>query len=345
MAGDRSVRYAVFETINLNGVADYLLRKCPEILPGLLQPTVIAARPAQALATPTNHAETVAASEPVMAASVAASPARPDIGAPSVHTRPRDRDIAVIGLAGRYPGAATLDRFWENLAQGRHSFAPVPQDRWPHQDIYFPEREVLGKSTIQTGGFLDDIDKFDPRYFNISQAEAERMSPEVRLLLECAVETFEQAGYSRETLQTEYGGDVGVLVGTMSNHYNLYGFQNMLMHGARASGSYTGTMPNMISYFYGLTGPSIFVDTMCSASLTALDLAVRLLREGQCRMVLAGGESAPASLQPHFFVPGTFHVEPGRGYPQLRARGGWHHPGRRCRDSAAETACSGRARR
>ncbi|WP_429941292.1 SDR family NAD(P)-dependent oxidoreductase (plasmid) [Agrobacterium vitis] len=278
-----------FETINLNGVADYLLRKCPEILPGLLQPTVIAARPAQALATPTNLAETVAASEPVMAVSVAASSARPDIGAPSVHTRPRDRDIAVIGLAGRYPGAATLERFWENLAQGRHSFTPVPQDRWPHQDIYFPEREVLGKSTIQTGGFLDDIDKFDPRYFNISQAEAERMSPEVRLLLECAVETFEQAGYSRETLQAEYGGDVGVLVGTMSNHYNLYGFQNMLMHGARASGSYTGTMPNMISYFYGLTGPSIFVDTMCSASLTALDLAVRLLREGQCRMVLAGG--------------------------------------------------------
>lgn len=274
-----------FETLNLNGVADYLLRQWPEAvavalpsLPNQQAPTSVAKpddAPAQLV-------------EPVHPSSKATQPsATPP--APALHTRPKGRDIALIGLAGRYPGASNLAQFWDNIASGRHHFTPVPADRWPHSEIYFPEREVLGKSTIQTGGFLDDIDKFDPRYFSISQADAEAMSPEVRLLLECAVETFEQAGYSRETLQAEIGGDVGVLVGTMSNHYNLYGVQNMLTRGVRASGSYTGTMPNMISYFYGLTGPSIFVDTMCSASLTALDLAVRLLREGQCKMVLAGG--------------------------------------------------------
>lgn len=253
-----------FETLNLDGVVDHLIAehggKLATVLGGSVDTTPVSTRPAET-----------------------------SVVAPTVQTREKDRDIAVVGLAGRYPGAQNLTDFWESISNGKHNFTPIPEDRWPHSDIYFPDRDVLGKSTIMTGGFLDDIDKFDPRYFNISQADAECMSPEVRLLLECAVETFEQAGYSRETLHQLCHGDVGVLVGTMSNHYNLYGVQNMLTRGAYASGSYTGTMPNMISYFYGLTGPSIFVDTMCSASLTALDLAVRLLREGQCRMVLAGG--------------------------------------------------------
>ncbi len=274
-----------FEALNLNAVADALLRQFSEVLVGRFAQT-----PSAPLPTPEGqHTQAQNVATPHSVRSASSPPTEPVTAVPSVHTRQRDRDIAVIGLAGRYPGATTLAQFWDNLAKGRHHFTPVPQDRWPHEEIYFPDRDVLGKSTIKTGGFLDDIDKFDPRYFNISQADAECMSPEVRLLLECAVETFEQAGYSRETLQSDCGGDVGVLVGTMSNHYNLYGVQNMLTRGVRASGSYTGTMPNMISYFYGLTGPSIFVDTMCSASLTALDLAVRLLREGQCRMVLAGG--------------------------------------------------------
>lgn len=253
-----------FEKIDLNGIVDHLLDE---------------------------HASLLAPPVPSIAQSAAPAPAisSPVLPMPAVQTQSRGREIAVIGVGGRYPGADDLDGFWQNLRNGVHSFKPVPHERWPHEEIYFPERSVLGKSTIQTGSFLDDIDKFDPRYFNISQADAVTMSPEVRLLLESAVETFENAGYSRESLLRDFDGDVAVLVGTMSNHYNLYGVQNMLTRGSVASGSYTGTMPNMISYFYGLTGPSLFVDTMCSASLTALDLGVRLLREGQCRMALAGG--------------------------------------------------------
>jgi polyketide synthase PksL len=251
-----------FEALDLNGVVDKLIADMPEVLARLTDSN--APTP---LETPATAAPTIRSN-------------RSD--APK-------RDIAIIGMGGRYPGAPNLAQFWENLKVGRHDFTPIPTDRWPHEQIYFPERNVEGKSTIQTGGFLDDIEMFDPKYFGISQADAECMSPEVRLLLECAVETFENAGYGREALTDQMQGDVGVLVGTMSNHYNLYGVQNLLTRGARASGSYTGTLPNMISYFYRLTGPSIFVDTMCSQSLTAVDLGVRLLREGQCRMVLAGG--------------------------------------------------------
>ncbi|WP_175762685.1 polyketide synthase, partial [Burkholderia anthina] len=158
-----------------------------------------------------------------------------------------------------------------------------------------------------TGGVLDDIDKFDPRYFNISQRDAELMSPEVRLFLQVGVEAFEDAGYSREQMRQRYDGDVGVLVGTMSNHYNLLGFQNMLTSGSRAIGSYTGTLPNMLSYFYGFTGPSIFLDTMCSAASTCIDQGVWMLRTRQCRMVLAGGvnlllhpQNLISSSQEHF---------------------------------------------
>ncbi|MBU9180416.1 beta-ketoacyl synthase N-terminal-like domain-containing protein, partial [Burkholderia gladioli] len=260
-------------------------------------------------------AEPVAPAAPPAPAAIAAGPAGATsrFGVPAPALAPAAmydgdlHDIAVIGLAGRYPRAATLDAFWELLKNGEHAFEKIPSERWEHAGIYHDERDVLGKSTIRTGGFLDDIDKFDPRYFNISQRDAELMSPEVRLFLQVGVEAFEDAGYSREQMRQRYDGDVGVLVGTMSNHYNLLGFQNMLTRGSRASGSYTGTLPNMLSYFYGFTGPSIFLDTMCSAASTCIDQGVWMLRTRQCRMVLAGGvnlllhpQNLISSSQEHF---------------------------------------------
>ncbi|MGP6087641.1 SDR family NAD(P)-dependent oxidoreductase [Antarctobacter jejuensis] len=275
-----------FEHVDLNGIADALLASEGSALTAVLvPPQAPVPTVAEGPAAPSHPVVEAAAVEGAPQSPVAASA----MAAPQVQTGRDRHEIAVIGIGGRYPGAKDLDGFWQMIRRGDHAFGPIPGDRWPHEEIYYPERSVLGKSTMLTGSFLEGIDQFDPRYFNMSQADAEVMSPEVRLLLESAVQTFEDAGYSREALHQQMDADVGVLVGTMSNHYNLYGVQNMLTRGSRASGSYTGTMPNMISYFYGLTGPSLFLDTMCSASLTALDLAVRLLREGQCRMALAGG--------------------------------------------------------
>ena len=93
-------------------------------------------------------------------------------------------DIAIIGLSLRVATATDQDAFWEMLSKGLHGVGPVPRARWDHDAIYHPDRGVLGKTVVKTGAFLDDIDKFDPRYFRISQAEAELMSPEVRLFLE-----------------------------------------------------------------------------------------------------------------------------------------------------------------
>ncbi|MBC7135179.1 MAG: SDR family NAD(P)-dependent oxidoreductase, partial [Oceanibaculum nanhaiense] len=215
----------------------------------------------------------------------------------SAAPRPDDRkqedrhDIAIVGLSLRVARAASQDEFWQMLSNGLDGFEAYPAERWNHAALLHPERDVLGKTVVKTGAFLKDIDKFDPRYFRISQHEAELMSPEVRLFLEASVEAFEDAGYSREYMQARYGGDVAVLVGSMTNEYDLYGFQNMLVRGALASGSYTGTVPNMVSYFYGFTGPSYFLDTMCSASSTCVHEAVHMLRAGRCKMALAGGVS------------------------------------------------------
>ncbi|WP_186400372.1 SDR family NAD(P)-dependent oxidoreductase [Stappia sp. P2PMeth1] len=265
-----------FEYVDLEGVAGHLVENHRNALAAALAEDGLGeAVPPQKTAP----AETI--------------PARADPG-PSISQPNPETDshaIAIVGLSLHVSGAATQDEFWEMLAGGIHGFRPYPQERWNHAALLHPERDVLGKTVVRTGCFLDDIDRFDPRYFRISQTEAELMSPEVRLFLQASVEAFENAGYSRETLQRRYAGDVAVIVGSMTNEYDLYGFQNMLMRGSPASGSYTGTVPNMVSYYYGFTGPSYFLDTMCSAASTCVHEAVHMLRAGRCEMALAGGVS------------------------------------------------------
>ncbi|WP_406003970.1 SDR family NAD(P)-dependent oxidoreductase [Streptomyces sp. NBC_00987] len=241
--------------------------------------------------TPPPAPEAPAAGTDETPAPAAPAPTATDTGSTPAAPGPRDdrHDIAIIGISGTYPGADTLGELWSVLGEGRHEFREVPRERWDYDAVYSRDRSVLGKSSIRTGTFLRDIEMFDPRYFRISKRDAENMSPEVRLFLQTGVEALEDAGYSRETIQRQYDGDVGVLAGSMSNHYGLYGFQNSLTRGSPASGSYTATLPNMLSYFYGFTGPSMFVDTMCSGSSTCVHQAVQMLRAGECRMAVAGG--------------------------------------------------------
>ncbi|TDC95427.1 SDR family NAD(P)-dependent oxidoreductase [Saccharopolyspora aridisoli] len=276
-----------FEHTTLDGVAGYFAAEHPGTLAAVLGGT--------GAAGPAGTGGSERSESPAETGEPAKREQRPRFARASVAAEPADdprarrHDIAVIGLSGRYPGADDPELLWTALAEGRHAFTEVPRDRWNHDAIYSPDRDVLGKSSIRTGTFLDGIDEFDPRYFRVSMRAAEQMSPEVRLFLQAGVQALEDAGYSRETLQRDCDGDVGVLAGTMSNHYNLYGFAENLLRGAPASGSYTATLPNMLSYFYGFTGPSIFVDTMCSAASTCIHQAVQMLRAGETRMVVAGG--------------------------------------------------------
>ncbi|HEY1110739.1 MAG TPA: SDR family NAD(P)-dependent oxidoreductase, partial [Opitutaceae bacterium] len=207
--------------------------------------------------------------------------------------QPAVSDIAVIGLAGRFPGAPDVHRFWDVLREGRDEVTEIPRERWDI-DAHFdanPEKAVEGKMYGRWGAFLRDVDKFDPLFFNLSPVEAEMMDPQERLFLEVAWHTLEDAGYTRRELRRwaarEFAANVGVFVGVTSNSYSLLG------HAAggpvAAPTSLPWSLANRISYLFNFNGPSMPVDTACSSSLTAVHLAVEAIRRGECQQAIAGG--------------------------------------------------------
>ncbi|WIM94381.1 amino acid adenylation domain-containing protein [Actinoplanes oblitus] len=200
-----------------------------------------------------------------------------------------DGDIAIVGVGGRYPGAADLDEFWDNLRAGRDSVGEIPAERWDHRRY----ADIGGSSAASWGGFIDGIDRFDPLFFQISLYEAEALDPQERLFLQCAQHTLEDAGYTPERLGRSGAGDgrarVGVFVGVMYQEYQLYGAQAQERGRAVILSGSASTIANRVSYFYDFHGPSIALDTMCSSSLTAIHLACEAIRSGRCDAALAGG--------------------------------------------------------
>ncbi|MDM5187017.1 SDR family NAD(P)-dependent oxidoreductase [Bacillus sp. DX4.1] len=187
------------------------------------------------------------------------------------------KDIAIIGVSGQYPMAETLDVFWDNLKEGKNCITEVPKDRWDWEGYYLPDSREQGTSYSKWGGFIKDIDKFDPWFFQITPKEAEEMDPQERLFLQTAWAVLEDAGVTRESL-TEENEKVGVFVGVMNNFYTRHG-----------GNSAYWSIANRISYFFNFQGPSITVDTACSSSLTAIHLACESLKKGECHTAIAGG--------------------------------------------------------
>lgn len=196
-------------------------------------------------------------------------------------------DIAIVGLSGVYPDAANLEEFWENLKNGVDSIKEVPKDRW-NMDDYF-EPGVRGKSYAKWGGFISNMDTFDPLFFNISPREAELMDPQERKFLQIAYHTLEDAGYTRESLKEKYCGNVGVYAGVMFSDYLLYSGKEKDKDKYLSTGVVTASISNRISYFCDFHGPSITVNTMCSSVLTCLNLAVNSIKNGECKAALVGG--------------------------------------------------------
>ena len=209
------------------------------------------------------------------------APAPAAVSAPTLLGHGGPADIAVIGLAGRYPQARNLGEFWRNLVEGRDSVTEVPVDRWD-----LPEQRELGTPQhMRWGGFLDDVDKFDPLFFNMSPREAEVTDPQERLFLECVYETLQDAGYTRAGVASS----VGVFVGAMYDEYQLYGATAEARAEGRLIPGNAANIANRVSYFCDWQGPSMTVKTMCSSSLTAVHLACQSLRLGECEVAVAGG--------------------------------------------------------
>ncbi|MEU4755318.1 SDR family NAD(P)-dependent oxidoreductase, partial [Micromonospora tulbaghiae] len=202
----------------------------------------------------------------------------------------RDTEIAVIGVAGRYPRSPDLDAFWDNLAGGRDCVTPHP-----------PERARPGWPThLMDGGYLDDVDRFDPLLFGITPRDAALMDPQERLFLEVTWAALESAGYTRARLRERHHSSVAVYAGAMWNEYPLFGAERTLRGVPQDSGATLGGIANRVSYCFDLHGPSLTVDTMCSSALVALDLAVQSLRRGDAELAVAGAVSL--SLHPNKFI-------------------------------------------
>ncbi len=213
-------------------------------------------------------------------------------------------DIAIIGIAGRYPKSETLDQFWNNLYEGKDCISEIPRDRWPLEGFFDKDRVSAVEKRLsysKWGGFLEKIDCFDPLFFNISPREAETMDPQERLFLETAWNCLEDSGYTRKSLKRE-GNQIGVFAGVTFNNYQLLTAESAYAQGDPfyPVNSQTFSIANRVSYVMDLTGPSLTVDTACSSSLYAIHLACESIRSGQSTMAFAGGINL--SLHPSKYI-------------------------------------------
>src|SRR4051794_36436983 len=201
----------------------------------------------------------------------------------------KDR-IAIIGIGCRFPGGVNdADSFWKLLVERRDAVSEVPADRWSVERYFDREPAVPGKTFVKRGGFLDQIDKFDPQFFGISPREAPYVDPQHRLLLETAWEAIENAGV---VLDFEKGSDVAVFVGISHNDYQgmqSTAFDHFGIAPHTATGSAHSIAANRISYCLNLRGPSVAMDTACSSALTAVHSACEHIWAGRGDTALAGG--------------------------------------------------------
>lgn len=206
-----------------------------------------------------------------------------------------DADIAIIGVSIRFPKADNLDEFWNVLANGESGITKVPEDRW-NNEAYYDEDNVKikeGKYYCQWGGFIKDIDTFDPLFFGISPKEAELMDPQERLLLEEVWHVMEDAGYTKEELGSHYtdqsNQNVGVYIACTTNTYNLIAIDEWNKGNFVIPNSLPWSLANRISYLFNFNGPSMPMDTACSSGLTALHIACQSIKSGECSTAIVGG--------------------------------------------------------
>ncbi|KAM3423645.1 hypothetical protein BST61_g1065 [Cercospora zeina] len=208
--------------------------------------------------------------------------------------------IAVVGVGCRFPGGCnTPSKLWELICEQRDIQSKIPADRFNVDAFFDEDGSKPGCTNVRHGYFLDeDIRAFDAAFFRMSPAEVEAVDPQQRILLETVYEALESAGTTMDQLR---GTDTAVYVGCMTGDYS-----EMLLRDAldfpkyMSSGTAKSILSNRISYFYDWHGPSMTIDTACSASLVAVHEAVQALRSGVCRVACAAGSNV--MLGPENFI-------------------------------------------
>lgn len=234
--------------------------------------------------------------------------------------------IAIIGMSGRFPGAANVDEFWQLLRDGVEAVSFFSDEELLAAGV--PPAHLNNSHYVKAKAVLENADLFDAAFFGFNPREAEILNPQHRLFLECAWEALENAGYDAET----YSGLIGLYAGASLNTYlfDIYSTPSVM----RTAGRFQSIISNdkdflstRISYKLNLKGPSLTIQTACSTSLVAVHLACQSLYNYECDMALAGGVSVR--------IPQT------QGY--LYQEGGINSPDGHCRpfDSKAQGTISG----
>ncbi|MFC6084946.1 type I polyketide synthase [Sphaerisporangium aureirubrum] len=229
--------------------------------------------------------------EPVAAHTTPVAAPAPGIIAPVADAPVRDQRIAIVGMSGRFPGAASVAELWQNLLDGTESISFFSPEELAEAGV---GPELSGRPDyVPARPVLDGIADFDAGFFGFSPRAAALTDPQQRMFLEVCWEALEHAGYGAPGGR----GRVGVFGGTNISTYFMHSGQYDLLAAGEVN-DYEAVMGNdkdalttTVSYTFDLTGPSIAVQTFCSTSLVAAHLACRSLRAGECELALAGGVS------------------------------------------------------
>src|SRR5450755_4344775 len=204
--------------------------------------------------------------------------------------------VAIIGMAGRFPGAPDIETFWDNLAAGRESITFFSDDELVQGGV--SPAVVSQENYVKAKGVLAGADTFDAEFFGYSPREAELMDPQQRVFHECAWEALESAGCDPRA----FDGRIGVFGGSSIGTYLLFNIMGNQAAFASAGNLQTQItndkdfLTTRVSYKLDLKGPSVAVQTACSTSLTAVHLACQSLLNGECDIALAGGVSVTVPL-------------------------------------------------
>ena len=222
-----------------------------------------------------------------------------------------NNDIAIIGMAAKFPGANTIDELWKNLKEGKETTSFFSQEQL---DPFIPAAIKNDPNYVKARGIIEGTGNFDAAFFGITPKLAELMDPQQRIFLEVAWEALERSGY----LPKKYNGTIGVFAGSGNNTYYI---NNVLSNRELIdkAGNFQVVTVNdkdyvstRTAYSLDLKGPAVTVQSACSTSLLAIAQASESIRKGQCDIAIAGGVAITAPVNSgHLYEEGAMHSKDG----------------------------------
>ncbi|XP_072234936.1 phthioceranic/hydroxyphthioceranic acid synthase [Leuresthes tenuis] len=209
-----------------------------------------------------------------------------------------DDDIAVIGMGCSFPGGEGLDNFWSVLLEGKNCAVDIPAERFDTTLWYDGDASKPGKTQTAKAALIERLNDFDHKFFGVTEAEADCMDPQQKLLLQCTYRALEDAGTAMESIS---GSRTGVYIGLMNRDYEMLrnNSPGTITH-YNGTGTAMSVAANRISFTFNLTGPSFAIDSACSSSLVALHVACQAIKQGDCETAICGGVNC--IIEPRVFV-------------------------------------------